>query len=75
MLTASIIGNLGADAKTIVTQSGKFVSLSVATNRKYHNKNGDLVEELHWVNVNVNFNIDGLLPYLIRGTKIMQAGE
>lgn len=75
MFRVEIIGNLGGDAKVVKSQQGEFVSLSVAVNRKYKNRNGDTVEERHWVGVSINWNCHNLMPYLLKGTKVFVAGH
>lgn len=74
MIRAEVIGNLGADAKIIKSQSGEFVSLSVCSTRKYHNQAGELIEEKHWVNVAINFKCEGVMPYLVKGAKVFVEG-
>ncbi len=46
---AIIVGNLGKDPELRHTQNGNSVcQLSVATTRKYTNRNNDVVEETEW---------------------------
>lgn len=76
MLRLEIIGNLGTDAKIIRGNNGKeFCSISVATTRKYRNKDGQDVEQTTWVTVSLNWNCQNLVPYLKKGAKVYVAGQ
>lgn len=75
MLKTQIIGNLGADAHVVTSNSGRFVSMSVAHTRKYRKAEGTPCEETLWVNVVINWDASKIMPYLLKGTKIYAQGN
>jgi len=45
----TLVGNLGRDPELLTTESGRHrTTFPVATNRRYTNGNGELVEEVTW---------------------------
>lgn len=75
MLKTQIIGNLGADAHVVTSNSGRFVSMNVAHTRKYRKADGTPCEETLWVNVVINWDASKIMPYLLKGTKIYAQGN
>ena len=72
-----LIGNLGADPELRATQSGTSVAtLSMATSRKWKNKDGQLQEETEWHRVIVwGQSADFCNNYLSKGSKIYVEGR
>lgn len=75
MLKTQIIGNLGADAHVVTSNSGRFVSMNVAHTRKYRKADGTPCEETLWVNVVINWDASKIMPYLLKGAKIYAQGN
>lgn len=75
MQSLTIIGNLGADAKVIVTDSTKFVSFKVADTTKFTNQKGETKETTTWVSCVLNGDGGNLLPYLKQGVKVCVIGR
>lgn len=71
-----IIGLLGQDPKIGTTQSGKeYANFSVATSKKWKDKNGEKQEETTWHNISVWGNLVKVCHYLEKGSKIYLEGE
>lgn len=72
-----IVGNLGKDPELKYLGSGDPVaSFSVATNRKYNNKNGEKVEEVTWFRVSVwGKQAEACNTYLKKGSKVLVDGR
>lgn len=72
-----IIGNLGQDPEHTKLDSGTSVCrLSVATNRKWKNKDGELQEETTWHRVTVWGNqADACAEYLKKGRQVYVEGR
>ncbi len=72
-----LIGNLGEAPKVLKeTQSGSFVSLSLATNKKYTNDKGEAVQDTQWHTVYLNNGIGKYAAsYLKKGDKVLVLGE
>lgn len=72
-----IVGNLGKDPEMRYAQSGDAVtSFSVATSRKYTNKNGEKVEETTWFRVSVwGKQAESCNQYLKKGKSVLVEGR
>lgn len=75
MQSLTVIGNLGADAKVIVTESSKFVSFKIADTTKFTNQKGETRETTTWISCALNGDGGNLLPYLKRGVKVCVIGR
>lgn len=71
-----LLGAMGADVEVRTTTSGKKVGqFSLATSEKWVGKDGNKHEKTQWHRV-VMWNIsDGLVPYLLKGTKLLVEGS
>jgi single-strand DNA-binding protein len=74
---AIIIGNLGQDPELRHTGSGTAVcSLSVATNRKWKNKDGELQDDTQWHKVVVwDKQAESCAEYLSKGRQVYVRGR
>ena len=72
-----LIGHLGNDPEIITTESGKkLAKLSIATNEKYKNANGEKVENTQWHNVIAwNKTADIIEKYAKKGNRIAIDGK
>lgn len=72
-----LVGNLGRDPELRYTPSGQAVcNLSIATNRKYTNSNGDTVEETLWVRVSVwGRQAEACNQFLSKGRQVLVEGR
>lgn len=70
-----LIGNLGTDAKTINNNDNSFTVLSLATNRKFKDKNNELQERTEWHSVLCFNKLGEITANLKKGTKIAIDGE
>lgn len=72
-----LIGNLGRDPELRYTQSGTPVcTLSIATSRKYKNKQDEQVEETEWHRVTVwGKQAEHCSNYLAKGRKVYVEGR
>lgn len=74
---AILIGNVGKDPELRTTTSGaSVVSFSLATSRKWTDKNGNKTEETQWHNI-VAWNklAEIIQKYVQKGTKLYISGE
>ncbi len=73
----TIIGNLGRDPEMRYLPSGQAVTnMSVATNRRYTDSNGQRVEETTWFRVAVWGNqAETVNQYLQQGSRVMVEGS
>ena len=74
---ATIYGNITRDPEERKTTSGlTVVNFSVATNHKYKNKDGELVEEVEFHNI-VAFNktAESVMKYMKKGSGIFVEGR
>jgi single stranded DNA-binding protein len=72
----TIVGNIGSDAKLQYGDSGTgYVRFSVATDKKYRLPDGSWGEFTIWFNVTKSGNVEGLAPYLVKGTKVLVSGK
>ncbi len=71
-----IVGNLGKDPEMRYAPNGDAVTnLSVATNRKYTDKSGQLVKETTWFRVSVwGKQAEACNQYLKRGSAVLVEG-
>lgn len=72
-----LIGNLGRDPEMRYTPSGQAVTnFSMATNRKWTDKNGNQQEETCWFRVSVWGNQgEAVNQYLSQGSRVMVEGR
>ncbi len=72
-----IVGNLGNDPEMRYTPSGQPVThLSVATNRKWSDNNGQLQEETTWFRVSVwGKQAESCNQFLSKGQKVLVEGR
>ena len=69
---AILVGRLGADAETRVTQNGTPVSrVSLAMNRQWTDSEKQVHEETDWMSI-VIWNKENLATYLTKGTKLFE---
>jgi single-strand DNA-binding protein len=75
MNRAILLGTLGRDAEEQFTRSGKpYCRLSLATNKRWKDQNGNLQEETQWHNV-VVWGKEGTYKYLTKGAQVLVEGE
>ena len=67
-----LLGNLGKDAEMTYTTGGQPVSkFSLATNRRWKDKNGEWQDETEWHNIVLwGKQAEGLTQYLTKGRQI-----
>lgn len=72
-----LMGRLGNDPESKTFENGtKVVNFSLATSKKYKNKEGDHVEETQWHRINVfGSRADVIEQYFKKGNKILIEGE
>ena len=72
-----LLGNLGKDAELTYTPSGQAVSkVSLATNRRWKDKNGEWQEETEWHNLVMWGKLaESYTQYLTKGQKIYVEGR
>ena len=72
-----VIGNLGSDPEMRYTPSGDAVtSFSVATNRRYTNRDGQTVDETEWFRVSAWRRLaETTNQYLTKGSKVYVEGR
>lgn len=72
-----LLGNLGKDAELSYTPSGQPVSkVSLATNRRWKDKNGEWQDETEWHNLVLwGKTAESLTPYLTKGQKVYAEGR
>jgi single-strand DNA-binding protein len=75
--TLILVGNLGKEPEMRFTPSGQPVTtLSVATNRRYENTNGQPVKETTWFRVTVwGKQAETCNQYLHKGSKVLVEGR
>ncbi len=73
----TIIGNLGRDPEMRYLPSGQAVTnISVATNRRYTDSNGQKVDETTWFRVSVwGAQAESVNQYLQQGSKVLVEGR
>jgi len=72
-----LIGNLGKDPDTLKsTEQGNFVRLSLATSRRFKDKNGELQTDTQWHVIYLGNRLGKIASsYLRKGDKIFLVGE
>lgn len=76
MLKLSILGNLGDDARVLVSNGDKFLAFNVAhTFRFTDRQTGAITESTTWVSVTIAGERPNLLPFLVKGTKVYCEGN
>lgn len=75
MISASVIGNLGADAEVVSSNGNKFVTLSIAHTRKFKQPDGKETEQTDWIDAIINNVEHPVIPYLKRGVKVFVYGS
>jgi single-strand DNA-binding protein len=72
-----IVGNLGRDPEMRYTPGGQAVTnMSVATNRRYNDSNGQRVDETTWFRVSVWGNqAEAVNQYLQQGSRVLVEGR
>ncbi len=75
--TIILIGNLGKDPEMRYTPSGQPVTtLSVATNRRYNNTNGQPVKETTWFRITVwGKQAEACNQHLHKGSRVLVEGR
>ncbi|PKO06230.1 MAG: single-stranded DNA-binding protein [Chloroflexi bacterium HGW-Chloroflexi-3] len=75
--TIILIGNLGKDPEMRFTPSGQPVTtLSVATNRRYNNTNGQPVKETTWLRITVwGKQAEACNQHLHKGSRVLVEGR
>lgn len=74
MFTASIIGNLGADAELKTINGKVYLTFRVAHSEKFTKQDGTQIEETTWISC-ITSQFTSLLQYLKRGQKVFVSGE
>lgn len=74
---AILLGNLGKDAELTYTSGGQAVSkFSVATNRRWQDKNGEWQDETEWHNIVLwGKPAESLTQYLTKGQRVYVEGR
>lgn len=75
MFTATVIGNLGADAEVKVYNDKKFVAFKVAHTDAWKGEDGVKHENTQWISCALNGDGGSLLPYLKKGVKVCVTGS
>jgi single-strand DNA-binding protein len=76
MNKVTLIGRVGNDPKTVQFENGKVVNLSIATSKKWKNKEGEKQEETQWHNVVIGGAIaDVAEKYVKKGDLLALIGE
>lgn len=72
-----VVGNLGQDPEMRYTPNGQAVTnISVATNRRYTDSNGQRVDETTWFRVSVWGNqAEAVNQYLKQGSRVLVEGR
>lgn len=72
-----VVGNLGRDPEMRYTPNGQAVTnISVATNRRYTDSNGQRVDETTWFRVSVWGNqAEAVNQYLQQGSRVLVEGR
>ena len=76
MFKIDVIGNLGADAETRVSNGATYVTFRVAhTVKSVDMQTGEVVREAVWVSCSKAGECANLMPYLHKGTKVYVRGN
>lgn len=74
MFTASIIGNLGADAELKTINGKVYLTFRVAHSEKFTKQDGTQIEETTWISC-ITSQFTSLHQFLKRGQKVFVSGE
>lgn len=74
-LNLSFWGTLGDDAKKMEYNGRSFLTLSVAVNEAKKTQEGKWERETRWISCTWNHDGGGILPYLVKGAKILVNGK
>ena len=76
MFKIDVIGNLGADAETRVSNGATYVAFRVAhTVKSVDMQTGEVVRDAVWVSCSKAGDCANLMPYLHKGTKVYVRGN
>lgn len=75
MFRTEIIGCLGADAVVKSDANGEFITFRAAHSESYKDKENVTHETTTWVSCVMSIRGKGLLPYLLKGTKVYVRGN
>ena len=76
MFKVEVIGNLGADAETRVSNGATYVTFRVAhTVKNVNMQSGEIIREAVWVSCSKAGDCANLMPYLHKGTKVFVRGN
>lgn len=76
MFKIEVIGNLGADAETRVSNGATYVAFRVAhTIKSVDMLSGEVVREAVWVSCSKAGECTNLMPFLRKGTKVFVRGN
>ena len=76
MFKIDVIGNLGADAETRISNGATYVTFRVAHTVKSVNiQTGEIVRDAVWVSCSKAGECANLMPYLHKGTKVYVRGN
>lgn len=76
MFKIDVIGNLGADAETRVSNGATYVTFRVAhTVKNVDMQSGEIIREAVWVSCSKAGECTNLMPFLHKGTKVYVRGN
>ena len=76
MFKIDVIGNLGADAETRISNGSTYVAFRVAhTVKSVDMQTGEVVREAVWVSCSKAGECTNLMPFLRKGTKVFVRGN
>lgn len=76
MFKIEVIGNLGADAETRVSNGSTYVSFRVAhTVKSVDMQSGEIIRDAVWVSCSKAGECTNLMPFLRKGTKVFVRGN
>ena len=76
MFKIDVIGNLGADAETRVSNGATYVTFRVAhTVKNVDMQSGEIIREAVWVSCSKAGECANLMPFLRKGTKVFVRGN
>ena len=76
MFKIDVIGNLGADAETRVSNGATYVAFRVAhTVKSVDMQSGEVIREAVWVSCSKAGECTNLMPFLRKGTKVFVRGN
>lgn len=72
-----LMGNIGKDGDLVVSKSGvATLKFSLATNKKFKNKDGELQSQTEWHRVTFfGKQAEGLAQYMTKGKQVLVTGE